>query len=331
MVMSSVENQMWVEKYRPDSLDEVIGNGDVVDLLKKWVDDDSVPNLMFAGPAGVGKTASAVAFAKDKYGDDWKNHFLQLNASDDRGIDVVREEVKDFARLSTVSDHQFKLIFLDEADSLTRDAQPALRRIMEDYSDRTRFILSCNYPEQIIDPIQSRCSVLRMSPVGREKAHNRLVSVLENEGVEYNDDQIERIIERSDGDMRTAIHTLQSAVIDGMVRDPAIETLHSYPDRSDIEEIFRMAVEGDFEAMSRIDELMNDGIDAQAVLEELTSVVKVSDLPDDAKMKMIDKIAEAEYRVTHGSNPRVQLNAVIADLRVARHLSLEPYRRANDE
>lgn len=325
--MATVSSTIWAEKHRPDTLSEVKGNDEKVKLLQDWVDDDEVPNILFAGPSGTGKTASAVAFAKDKYGDEWQDHFLQLNASDDRGIDVVRNEVKDFARLSTVSDHQFKLIFLDEADALTRDAQPALRRVMEDFSDRTRFILSCNYPNQIIDPIQSRCGTIRMEPLSDDEIADLLQSIILKEGVEAKQDQLEQIVAHADGDARNAIHTLQMSVVNGELRDEAVSGLTAFPDHSDIEDLVNRAIQGDHGVMGDIDEMINNGMDVSLILEEIMDVVKRhSEIPADGKMKMMDKIGECEYRVKHGSSPRIQLHSLMADLRVARHISLAPYR-----
>ncbi|MEF8915090.1 AAA family ATPase, partial [Natronomonas sp.] len=147
--------EIWIEKYRPQTLDEVVGHESITQRLKEYIKQQDLPHLLFAGPAGVGKTTSAVAIAKEVYGDDWRENFLELNASDQRGIDVVRDRIKSFARAS-FGGYDHRIIFLDEADALTSDAQSALRRTMEQFSDNTRFILSCNYSSQIIDPIQSR-------------------------------------------------------------------------------------------------------------------------------------------------------------------------------
>ncbi len=323
---------MWTEKYRPDSLDEVKGNPVIVERLESWVEDTTVPNLLFAGKQGIGKTTMVTAFAKDKYGDDWTQHFKQLNASDDRGIDVVRDEVKSFAQLSTVSDYQYKIIFLDEADSLTSDAQPALRRIMEDYSDRTRFFLSCNYQSQIIDPIQSRCTVLRVNPLSDDALFEMVKSVADSEGLSYSPDQIEKIVETSDGDARSAVHMLQSVSVDGEVSDDFIDRLIVHVERASVRDIFEEAVSGDVSsAMAMMDSLLMEGADPTTVCHEFEYIVRQSDLPEDAKVKMIDKVAETEWRVLQGSKPQVQFNALLSNLRVARHLSLEPYRRENDE
>jgi replication factor C small subunit len=316
---------IWVEKYRPDTLDEVRGNEAVISRLKDYVDDDSMPNIMLAGQQGIGKTAAVKAFVKDKYGDDWQNHFLQMNASDERGIDVVRNKIKQFAELSTVSDYQYKIVFLDESDNMTRDAMPALRRIMEDYHDRTRFFLSCNYPNKIIDPIQSRCSVYYMSPLGHDDMFDLLVDIADDEGVSYKEDQLEKIVRLADGDARNAIHTLQTSVQDGSVQEENITALKAFPEKYEVEEIFEKALVGDHEAMSDLDALLDRGIDTQSLCNLFLQVIKEADVPEDARMKMMDAIGECEWRVLNGSNPNVQFNSFLATVRVARHFSFESY------
>lgn len=318
-------NEIWVEAYRPDTLSEVRGNDDVIQRLEDYVDDDSMPNIMLAGQQGIGKTAAAVAFAKDKYGDDWQNHFMQMNASDERGIDTVRNKIKEFAKLSTISDHQYKIVFLDEADNLTRDAQPALRRIMEDYHDRTRFFLSCNYPNKLIDPLQSRCSVYYMSPLNDPQLFDLIKDIAEEEGVSYKDDQLEKIVKLADGDARNAIHTLQTSVQDGVVKDGNISALTAFPEKSEVESIVKKSLVGDHEAMSDLDALIASGIDTQSLCDLFLEVVKEIDVPEDARMKMIDSIGDVEWRILNGSNPNVQFNALLAKIRVARHLSLPGY------
>ena len=326
-MVEAASDEIWVEKYRPDTLSEVRGNEAVVQRLEDYVHDNSMPNIMLAGQQGIGKTAAIVAFVKDKYGDDWQNHFLQMNASDERGIDVVRNKIKQFAELSTVSDHQFKIVFLDEADNLTRDAQPALRRIMEDYHDRTRFFLSCNYPNKIIDPIQSRCSVYYMQPLSDAQMFDLLTDIADSEGVGYKDDQLDKIVRMVDGDARNAIHTLQTSVQDGEVQDANLTALRAFPERQEVQEIFEKSLLGDHEAMSDLDELIARGIDTQSLCDLFLEVAKDADIPEDARMKILDCIGECEWRILNGSNPNVQFNALLAKIRVARHISLDNYEK----
>ena len=335
--MVSVDSQVWTEKYRPDTLDEVRGNEHVVDRMKMWVEedpDDSMPNVLFSGPQGVGKTATVVAFVKEKYGDDWKHHFKQLNASNERGIDVIREEVKSFAQLSTPSSYQWKVLFLDEADALTSDAQPALRRIMEDFSASTRFVMSCNYRNQIIDPLLSRCAVLPFQPLEDDEIYDLLVDIADSESVSYSPDQLEDIVRLVDGDARDAITTLQTVSPksdDGVRRisDDLLDALVLYPEYEDVEEVVDLCLQGDVEdGMEMIEDMLSRGVDAATLADYFAQVVQTHDaLPEDAKVKMLDKVAETEWRVLNGSQAHIQFNALLANLRVAQHLSLEPYSR----
>jgi len=332
--MTTVEDTVWVERYRPNSLDQVMGNEAEVQRLKSWTDDPAMPNVLFWGPQGTGKTASAVAFAKDKYGDQWANHMMQLNASDERGIDVVRDQIKNFASQGGVmGEHDYNIILLDEVDNMTRDAQPAMRRIMEDFSDRTRFFLICNYPNKLIDPIQSRCAPLQMSPLDEDQIMELLTDVAEQEELEYEAEQLGTIVDQSEGDARKAIHTLQSASSDGVVVDEFIEAVVSLIDKDDVRTLVDEAVnENQEEAMELIDTMLRDGIDAAALCDELMDVVlERDDLPADSQSLLVDKIADCEWRILHGSNPGTQLRALVTDIRMARHVSLDPYREASDE
>lgn len=325
---TTAANEIWVEKYRPETLDDIRGNEAVINRMKDYVSDDSMPNLLLAGKQGIGKTAATLAFVKDKYGDDWQNHFLQLNASDARGIDTVRNEIKGFAKLSTVSNHQFKIVFLDEVDNMTRDAQPALRRVMEDYHDRTRFILSCNYPNKLIDPLQSRCSVYYLSPLSETEMFDLLKDIANTEALDYKDDQLERIARIADGDARTAIHTLQTSVQNGIVQDVNLDALSAFPEYDEVHQIVDKALIGDHDCMSELDAIIARGIDAQSLCSMLLTVVKDIEVPEDVRMKLIDSVGECEWRILNGANPNVQFNAFLAKARVARHLSLSGYEDA---
>jgi len=205
-----IEYEIWVEKYRPRTLSDIVDQEEVVTRLKGYVERKNIPHLLFAGPPGTGKTASAIALARDLFGGDWRDNFIEMNASDERGIDVVRHKIKEFARTAPIN-APFKIIFLDEADALTADAQAALRRTMEMYSKICRFILSCNYISRIIEPIQSRCAVFKFRPVPPEAMKKRLLEICKNEGLEITEDGLEALIYISGGDFRKAINALQGA------------------------------------------------------------------------------------------------------------------------
>lgn len=322
-----MSDQVWVDKYRPESLDEIVGHDTVVVRMQSFVDDPEMPNLMFAGRQGIGKTAIVQAFAKEKYGSNWSQRLLELNASDERGIDTVRNQIKDFARTGS-GQYDFKLIFLDEADQLTRDAQPALRRTMEDYSDTTRFILSCNYPGQIIDPIQSRCGIYRLTPLTDEQVTEVLERVIDGEDLDVDDGAVDEIARVSRGDARSAIHTLHATVLDDELTAEDAHQMLGVVDYDRIDAIVDQAIEGDFdEAMSELDEkVLKQGPTIDSVIETFVQVIKRKDaLPPDAKVKALDALGEADERLRAGANPHVQFHALLSNLLLARASSTGGY------
>ena len=313
---TSGREEIWLEKYRPQRLEDVVGQDKIVERLQSYVDRDDLSHMLFAGPAGVGKTTSSIAIAKELYGDDWEEHFLELNASDERGIDVVRDRVKNFARTS-FGGHSYRIIFLDEADALTSDAQSALRRTMEQFSNNVRFILSCNYSSQIIDPIQSRCAVFRFSPLGDEAVESQVRKIAAAEGITVTDDGVAALVYAADGDMRKAINGLQAAAVTGAtVDEEAVFEITSTARPEEINEMVTLALSGDFTAArSRLDQLITEeGIAGGDIIDQLHRSVWEFELDDEAAVQLLDRIGEADYRITEGANERIQLEALLASL-----------------
>ena len=259
------EMQIWTEKYRPKTLDEVINQKHAVGVLKAWVKEGSIPNMLFAGAAGVGKTCCAIATARDLFGDNWRANFQELNASDDRGINVVRGRIKDFARMKPL-EASFKIIFLDESDNLTPDAQQALRRTMEGFAGATRFILNCNYSSKIIEPIQSRCAVFRFKNLTKEHVAEYINKIAEGEGLDISQDAVGAIHEISEGDLRKATNLLQASAALGKVSRESIYEVAAQARPDDIRETMSLALAGRFsEARKKLyDMLMFQGLSGPA-------------------------------------------------------------------
>lgn len=310
-----IKEEIWIEKYRPATLDDVVGQIEIVKRLKSYVASGNLPHLLFSGPPGVGKTAAAISIVKEIFGDTWRNNFIELNASDERGIDVVRHKVKDFARMAPLGDADFKVIFLDEADALTNDAQSALRRTMERYSATCRFILSCNYSSKIIEPIQSRCAVYRFRPLSDEAIRERIKHIADQEGLIVTEDGLDAIKYVARGDMRKAINALQAASLLGDKVD--MDTIYQItatarPEK--IKELIGLALSGDFAAARGIlDEmLLVQGLSGEDVIIQIHRSMLNFDIPDFQKVKLIDRIGEIDFRMTEGANERIQLEALLA-------------------
>jgi len=308
--------EIWIEKYRPETLDDVYGQEEIVDRLQSYIRQEDLPHLLFSGPAGVGKTTAATAIARAIYGDDWRNNFLELNASDERGIDVVRDRIKNFAR-SSFGGYDHRVIFLDEADSLTDEAQAALRRTMEQFSDNTRFILSCNYSSKIIDPIQSRCAVFRFSPLSDDAIRNQVLDIADAEGIEVTEDGLDALVYAAAGDMRRAINSLQAAATTGdVVDEETVYLITSTARPEDIEEMVEAAIDGDFAAArARLETLLVDtGMAGGDIIDQLHRSAWDFDLDERTTVRLMERIGEADYRITAGANERVQLEALLASL-----------------
>ncbi len=326
--MSSAFEILWVEKYRPKSLDEMVNQEEIVKRLKTFVKTKNMPHLLFAGPAGTGKTTAAHALAHDLYGEYYRQYMLELNASDERGINIIREKVKEFARSKTPPDIPFKIVLLDEADNMTADAQQALRRLMELYSATTRFILIANYPSKIIDPIQSRCAFFRFQPLKKEDVVARLKYIAENEGVDYDPEALETIYEISEGDMRKAINILQAAAALGKVTVDAVYKVVGMAKPKEVRDMINTALKGDFnEARQMLRKLMIEyGLSGEDIVKQIHREIFSSEvnLPEEARVLVADYLGEIHFRLVEGSDDDIQLSALIAWLTLlGRRLGIE--------
>ncbi len=305
----------WTEKYRPSNLDQVIGQKAIVERLKAFVKTKNFPSMIFAGSAGVGKTTSAIAMAKELYGEKINEAFLELNASDSRGIDVVRGKVKEFARTLPISSDLVKIIFLDEADALTPEAQHALRRTMEKYSATTRFILSANYSSKIIEPIQSRCVVLRFRPLKEEEMITYIKRIEEGEGLDIDQKAIDALLYVSEGDLRKLTNVLQgAAVLNNRVTDNAIYDIAAKARPKEIAAMLRYALSGDFEkARGELNTLvLMYGMSGEDILIQCYREALALDTDQKLKLKVISDIGDCNFKIVEGANDRIQLEAMLA-------------------
>ena len=307
--------EIWIEKYRPNNLDDIVGQDAIVKRLKSYVRVKNMPHLMFSGAAGTGKTSAATAIAQELYKSEWHENFIELNASDERGIDVVRNKIKNFARTAPLH-AQFKIIFLDEADALTPDAQSALRRTMESYSMSCRFILSCNYSSKIIEPIQSRCAIYRFKPVQDADIQSRIQYIADKEGITLNEGALAAISAIANGDLRKAINILQSsAVVNENIDKNLVYQITSTAKPEDINLLIRKALDSNFmDALTILDSLLSEqGLSAGDIINQIHKAVFDLDISDSVKVKLIDKIGEIDFRLTEGASERIQLEALIAE------------------
>lgn len=310
-------NEIWTEKYRPRTLDEVAGQSHVTERLKAYVRSRSMPHLLFTGPAGTGKTTCALALTREMFGDNWQGNFIELNASDERGIDVVRGKIKEFARTSPVGGAEFKIIFMDEADALTSDAQAALRRTMEKYSGICRFILSCNYSSKIIDPIQSRCAVFKFKPLTDGEISGFLGRIVSDENVEIDEDALGGLVQIARGDMRRAVNSLQVAASLGRRID--LELIYQTAGLANpevIRTIVTTALDGNYAgARDLLEGTMTDyGLSGQDIIKQIHSSIFSLDVSDYEKVRLMERTGECEFRIVEGSNERIQLECLLASM-----------------
>jgi len=307
----------WVEKYRPKKIADVAGHDEIKRRLQVYARDGSMPHLLFAGPAGTGKTTSALALANEVFKGTLEGNFNELNASDDRGIEVVRGNIKEFARTMSLGEAPFKIIFLDEADALTPEAQNALRRTMEKYTRTCRFILSCNYSSKIIEPLQSRCALFRFTRMADNVIGSQLDWIAKAEGVKIEKDGLEAILYVADGDMRQAINVLQAtAAVAKSVTKEDVFNIASRAKPELVRKLMTLAVGGKFmEARGILDDLLiSKSISGEEVLLQMHKEIENIEIPDEKKLKLVNIIGEYNFRLVEGANEKIQLDALVAQM-----------------
>ncbi|MFH1452005.1 MAG: replication factor C small subunit [archaeon] len=319
-MVRGVDSEVWTEKYRPKKFEEMVGQEEIIKRVKSLTNSLNIPHLLFAGPAGTGKSTLALIVVKSLFGESWRENYLELNASDERGIDVVRQKVKDFARTKAIGDVPFKVIFLDEADALTREAQQALRRTMENYTSTCRFIMSCNYSSKILDPIQSRAVVFRFQLLEKKDIKKRIDLISSDEGLSITADAFDALYEASEGDCRRVINLLQAtASISPNITPDLVNTIVSKAKPSDIKIVLDYALTGDFVSSREklLDIMLKESISGQDVIKAIQK--EIWNLPIDStlKVRLTEKTGEAEFRLVEGSDEFIQLEALLASFILA--------------
>jgi replication factor C small subunit len=306
---------LWTEKYRPVNLSEIAGQPLIVARLQAFI-VKGLPHMLFAGPPGCGKTTAALALAHELYGSNWHANFLELNASDERGIDVVRHKIKDFARTRPIA-ADYKVVCLDEADSLTNDAQHALRRTMERYSESTRFILIANYSSKIIEPIQSRCAVFRFKALSEDDLLGFLRHVVAAEKLDVDEGALKAMLHLSEGDMRRAINLLQSAATAPKITEKTVYDMAAAAHPHLVKNMLEQALAGMFPAARELlAQMLRDGIAGEDIMKEIGKQVHLLGISDAKKVPLIEKVGEYEFRIACGGTPQIQIEAFLAQLSV---------------
>jgi replication factor C small subunit len=313
-------SDIWTERYRPKNFSEIVGQTDIVKKVRALTNSMNIPHLLFAGPAGTGKSTLALITVKELFGSTWKDNYLELNASDERGIQIVRDKVKNFARTKSLGNVPFKIIFLDEADALTPEAQQALRRTMENYSATCRFILSCNYSSKIIDPIQSRCAIFRFKLLEKKDIEQVLRRIEIGEDLQIQEEAIEILYEGSEGDCRRAINLLQStASISPSIHKDLVSTIISSVKPKDVKIVLDYALAGDFQRSREklLDVMLKESISGQDVIKSIQKEIWNLPVEPEIKVKLTEKTGEIEFRIVEGSDPFIQLQSLLASFVLA--------------
>ncbi len=314
------DSTIWTEKYRPKKFEEVVGQDDIVKKVHNLTKSINIPHLLFAGPAGTGKSTLALIIVKELFGVHWKENYLELNASDERGIDIVRQKVKDFARTKAIGHVPFKVIFLDEADALTKEAQQALRRTMENFTSTCRFIMTCNYSSKIIDPIQSRCVVFRFKLLEKKDIEKRIKVIIERENLQIDEKTIETLYEVSEGDFRRVINLLQAcSSISPVITSELVNTLISGAHPAETKIVLEYALSGDFlKAKEKLLEVMlKESVSGTDMIKSIQKEIWNLQIDNELKVRLTEKTGEVEFRIVEGSDEFIQLEALLASFVLA--------------
>ena len=312
----SLSNVMWVEKYRPKKISEIVNQKEIMGSLGALLKNQSeMPHLLFSGSAGVGKTSTAICISREILGEYWRDYSLELNASDERGIGMVREKVKKFSRFAGLdTEIPFKIIILDEADEMTSDAQTALRRIIEDTAKYCRFILIANNLSKIIEPIQSRCVVFKFTRISNKEISSQLKFIAQKEKIKADEKGLETISDYADGDIRHAINILQAAASTGSIDVSSVKSVIGLTKTKDVQDVLKLALDGKVsDAREKMIELIKVyGMSESDFLKYINQAVfasKTSNIEG-----ILEIIAKYDYRILVGSNPEIQLSALLAEL-----------------
>ena len=307
---------LWIEKYRPQSFDEIIGQKEIVEKLKAMAGKKEIQHMILSGPPGVGKTTSAVVLAKEVFGNSWNQNFIELNASDDRKLSVIQGKVKEFARTKPI-DSPFKIILFDEADSLTQEAQQALRRMMEEYSATCRFVFSVNYQSNIIEPLQSRCAILRFQPLSKSDVNKFIDRIAKNENLDLDNEAKDALEYVSRGDLRTLVNLMQSlANVSKKIDAKAVLQSSGLMDVSKTIEGLKMALSGDFKkSREMFSQIIDSGVNMKELLISIFNIISTTDIINEkVKNYVFEKLAETDYRIVEGATPFIQFQAFLAFL-----------------